>query len=104
MNVVISLVQGTTLLGDNNATNIAMTPVWSTVTVGGAADKWTTTLTASEIKDAGFGVAVAYYNSKTSPRNVYVNTIRILVDYTASTAVSSELPEWDKPALILSAF
>lgn len=54
-----------------------------TDTWGGAADKWGTSWTVSEINSTGFGVATNVNNANANPRTAYIDHISVTVAYTA---------------------
>lgn len=53
-----------------------------TATYGGASDMWGTTLTASNINSANFGIRLAAANSDSVDRTAYVDYVSITIDYT----------------------
>lgn len=83
---VIRLLKSSTPSGNNKATGTTWPTTDAYATYGGAADLWGTTLTAAEVKNSGFGVAVAAQTSGGKySTTVRLDHVRITVYYTAAT-------------------
>jgi|GEM_PF-4639521 len=80
-NIVVRLVKGGSVSGDNKATGSFISDVESYVSYGGASDLWGNTLALSDINASNFGMVLQVFTDEAS--DVFVDHIRITVHYTS---------------------
>lgn len=92
---IVRLVKAGAVAGDNKADTVThWTLADVTVAYGGSADLWGLPLTAEDINDASFGVAISVYCYDTVVATVaFVDSISVTVEY-AEQAPESDFAGW----------
>lgn len=86
----ITLYQAGAAAGDNKADTGTQWPTSDTVaTYGGAADTWGLSLSAADVNDAGFGVAVRCEKNNAGLGAASVDYLSVTITYTEASGIAS---------------
>lgn len=81
----LTIVKGGTFSGTSKTNIDQYWPTTDTFTsFGSSVDLWGTTWTATDINDPGFGVGLSAFNGSLTSNTLYIDNIRISVNYTPS--------------------
>jgi hypothetical protein len=83
----VRLVVGGVISGSNHSTGSSVGTIENVRTFGSNTDRWSLPLTASDVQNAGFGVAIAVSKSGGGGQTASVDRISIVIHYAASWSV-----------------
>lgn len=98
----IRICKGGSPTGNNKAANTKSTTTYTTVTHGGAADLWGTTLTDSDVNASDFGLSVQYSTDVSQATRAVLDCVQLTVYYTEGGGAGSAVARRAFPTPILN--